>query len=235
MTEFDHPVPEMESIADVLQHVRDRAAALPDGAWIQVRQVFITRLREQRYPRPAPSPGPEPPREPVVFSTGPDASVNSLALRQSIDRNSKAEDDGGGKIEKDPATGEPTGILRRWTRFVKPEPSGRKATEADRYRRTLELFRDYVASGITAVGTATPTGTPSGVSPLCESGTNCRCGWRSRTERQRRADRRPATRHPRGGGHPLRARGSAAPDHRRQDVSGRRDAHRQRLCGSRGG
>src|SRR5262249_45411607 len=50
MTEFDHPLPEMESIADVLAYVRTRAKVLAEGEWIQLRQVFITRLREQRYP-----------------------------------------------------------------------------------------------------------------------------------------------------------------------------------------
>src|SRR5436309_1303060 len=50
MTEFDHPIPDMETVQDVLDYVRGRAKALPEGAWIEVRQVFITRLREPRYP-----------------------------------------------------------------------------------------------------------------------------------------------------------------------------------------
>ena len=50
MHEFDHPIPDMQTIADVLAYVRQRAKALPEGAWITIRQVFITRLKEQRYP-----------------------------------------------------------------------------------------------------------------------------------------------------------------------------------------
>jgi len=50
MTEFDHPIPQMDSIEDVLSYFRKRADALEDGEWIIVQQVFITRLREQRYP-----------------------------------------------------------------------------------------------------------------------------------------------------------------------------------------
>ncbi len=50
MTEFDHPVPEMETIRDVLDYIRSRAEALGAGKWVVVRQVFITRLKEQRYP-----------------------------------------------------------------------------------------------------------------------------------------------------------------------------------------
>src|SRR5437868_1183933 len=50
MTEFDHPVPTMECIADVLDYIRQRAAAVGEGKWVNVSQVFITRLKEQRYP-----------------------------------------------------------------------------------------------------------------------------------------------------------------------------------------
>src|SRR5262245_51805030 len=45
MTEFDHPIPDMETIADVLAYIKGRTKALPEGAWIVVRQVFITRLK----------------------------------------------------------------------------------------------------------------------------------------------------------------------------------------------
>src|SRR5262249_37950184 len=80
MTEFDHAIPEMESIRDVLDYIRARAAALGPGRWIQVSQIFITRLREQRYPSRAEL-DEAAPRNPVVFATGPDASLNTLALR----------------------------------------------------------------------------------------------------------------------------------------------------------
>src|SRR5207249_4178164 len=89
LTEFDHPIPEMETIQDVLDYIQRRAAVVKEGEWIQLRQVFITRLREQRYPtkeeldRAAP-------KHPVAFSTGPDASLNSLALKLSgMDRDGK--------------------------------------------------------------------------------------------------------------------------------------------------
>jgi hypothetical protein len=51
MTEFDHPIPQMDSIEDVLNYIKARASVLADGQWIVLQQVFITRLREQRYPR----------------------------------------------------------------------------------------------------------------------------------------------------------------------------------------
>ena len=151
MTEFDHAVPDMQSIADVLDYIRNRATAIGPGKWIQVDQVFITRLSEQRYPtraeldRTAPD-------NPVVFATGPDASLNSLAMKLSgIDKDFRVTDGGPGYAEKDPSTGEPTGILRGCTRYVKVEQSEKRPAEQDRYQRTIALFKDYNASGLTCV------------------------------------------------------------------------------------
>jgi hypothetical protein len=151
--EFDHAIPEMETIADVLAYIQSRAAVLEPGQWISVRQVFITRLQEQRYPtrqeldRAAP-------HHPVVFSTGPDASVNSLALRQSgIDRHFKVTDGGPGLVERDTQTGEPTGILRGASRFLKTggKPSTRAPSAAERDVWLGKLLDDYLSVGITGI------------------------------------------------------------------------------------
>lgn len=151
MTEFDHAVPEMESIEDVLDYVRKRAAALGEGKWVEVSQVFITRLRQPRYPTRAELDAAAP-NNPVVFATGPDCSLNSLAMKLSgIDRNFKVTDGGPGYPEKD-AAGQPTGILRSMTRYVKSEDSDRKPAPADTYARTKALFADYNSVGITSIG-----------------------------------------------------------------------------------
>src|SRR5262245_35569762 len=39
MHEFDHPVPDMESMQDVLDYIKSRAKVVPEGNWIQVNQV----------------------------------------------------------------------------------------------------------------------------------------------------------------------------------------------------
>jgi predicted amidohydrolase YtcJ len=149
MTEFDHPVPDMETIQDVLDYIRTRAEALGKGKWVVVRQVFITRLKEQRYPTREEL-DKVAPESPVLFATGPDASLNSLALRVSgIDKDFQPQ--GPGKVEKDPRTGEPTGILRNLTRYVKAKSEDRKATEEEQDARLLELFKDYNSVGLTAV------------------------------------------------------------------------------------
>jgi hypothetical protein len=161
MTEFDHVIPDMEAIHDVLDYVKARALIVKPGNWITVRQVFITRLREQRYPTREELDGAAP-EHPVVFSTGPDASLNSLALKLSgIDRNFKVTDGGPGYAEKDTQSGEPTGILRSCTRYVKSRPSGKASSDQDRYRRLVELFHDYNSVGITSI--ADRNANPSGI------------------------------------------------------------------------
>ncbi len=149
MTEFDHDVPQMDTIADVLAYITARAKLLGAGKWVVVRQVFITRLKEQRYPTKAELDAAAP-ENPVLFSTGPDASVNSLALKLSgIDKDFVVE--GKGYLEKDPDTGEPTGILRSCTRYIKADVVSKPASEAERRERLVELFQAYNAVGITSV------------------------------------------------------------------------------------
>lgn len=151
MYEFDHEVPEMGTIADVLSYVKGRAEHLGPDKWIYVSQVFITRLKDQRYPTRAEL-DEAAPRNPVVFRTGPDASLNTLALKLSgVDRNFEAPAGEPCRVEKD-AQGEPTGILRQCARFIRRVSSEREATDADRIERLKMLFADYNSVGITGVG-----------------------------------------------------------------------------------
>ena len=149
LTEFDHPVPDMETIPDVLKYIKARAAAVGPKKWVIVRQVFITRLKEQRYPTRSEL-DQAAPENPVLFATGPDASLNSRALKLcGIDRDFRV--DGAGKVERDPQTGEPTGILRNCARYIKAESPDKKPTEADHDRRLIELLADYNSVGITSI------------------------------------------------------------------------------------
>ncbi|MCX8036499.1 MAG: amidohydrolase [Candidatus Sumerlaeia bacterium] len=150
MTEFDHPIPQMETIADVLAYVKSRADVLEDGEWILLSQVFITRLKEQRYPTRAELDAAAP-KNPVVFRTGPDASLNSLALQLSgIDKNFKIPEGARGKIERDPETGEPTGIIRDGGQYIKSKsPKSKPVTAKDRRNQMELLFKDYNSVGLT--------------------------------------------------------------------------------------
>jgi predicted amidohydrolase YtcJ len=151
--EYDHVIPEMETIADVLTYIRGRTELVPEGTWINLSQVFITRLREQRFPTRAEL-DEAAPKHPVVFRTGPDAAVNSLALSLSeITRDTAAPEGGTGRLEKDPATGEPTGILRgSATGLIKRGETGTKSPdEKGKVDALAELLADYNKVGLTSV------------------------------------------------------------------------------------
>ncbi len=148
--EFDHEIPDMETIADVLRYIRSRAAVTKPGDWIVLTQVFVTRLRDQRFPTRAELDAAAP-QNPVYFGTGPDASVNSLALKVSgIDKNFQITDGKPGRIERDPS-GEPTGILRSCSRLVKIQSGERQPTDQDRRDRLKMLLADYNSVGITSI------------------------------------------------------------------------------------
>jgi predicted amidohydrolase YtcJ len=150
MYEFEQPIPDMNSIEDVLAYFRARAETTEPGRWITLSQVFITRLREQRYPTRAELDRAAP-RHPVAFRTGPDASLNSMALSMSgIDAKFKVPDGQPCRVERDPS-GQPTGILRNCGRYIKSESSGPSPTEADRLVRLRELLADYNSVGITSI------------------------------------------------------------------------------------
>ena len=148
--EFDHAVPEMETVADVLDYFRQRAKVVPEGSWIRLQQVFITRLREQRYPTRAEL-DEAAPNHAAYFRTGPDASLNSLALELSgIDKDFRIPQGALGRIERD-ADGEPTGIVRSGAHLIKFEESQRAPTREDQRRRLRELLAAYNRVGLTSI------------------------------------------------------------------------------------
>ena len=150
MFEFDHEIPPMETIRDVLDYITARTRVVPEGEWIQVQQVFITRLQEARYPTRAEL-DLVAPRHPVAFRTGPDSMLNTLALTKcGFDRNFAVTDGGPGYLEKD-EQGEPNGLARGLARFINITSRNRRASEDDHLRRLREQFRDYNQIGFTAI------------------------------------------------------------------------------------
>lgn len=151
MVEFDHEIPTMETIADVLAYIASRVKLSKPGDLVSLRQIFITRLEEKRYPTLAELDAVAP-ENPVVFSTGPDAMLNSLALKMAgIDRDFALPAGSAGKIEKDPTTGNPTGLLRSFSPKLSAKAVTRTPTAEDKYQRTKALFQDYNSVGLTTV------------------------------------------------------------------------------------
>jgi predicted amidohydrolase YtcJ len=152
MYEFEQPIPDMQSVEDVLSYLRERVTTVPPGGWITLSQVFITRLREQRYPTRAELDAAAP-KNPVAFRTGPDASLNSMALSMSgITAAFKVPAGEPCRVERDDQ-GRPTGILRNCGRYIKSEtgPGATAPTKADREARLRELLADYNSVGITSI------------------------------------------------------------------------------------
>ena len=141
--EYDHPIPVMNTIADVLEHVKQRANTMEDGQWIRLSQVFITRLEDQRFPTRQELDSVAP-NNPVVFRTGPDQALNSLALKLSgIDKETKFPEGRVGVIEKDPQTGELTGIIRNAGSLIKYQSTERKPEFTDRQTALKKLIANY--------------------------------------------------------------------------------------------
>jgi hypothetical protein len=150
MYEFEGTVPDMESVEDVLAYISARATTTEPGRWITLSQVFITRLREQRYPTRAELDRAAP-KHPVAFRTGPDASLNSMALSMSgIDARFRVPEGQPCRVERD-QRGAPTGILRNCGRHIRSGSGGTSPTSADRLSRLRQLLADYNAVGITSI------------------------------------------------------------------------------------
>jgi predicted amidohydrolase YtcJ len=153
MYELDHEIPTMETIDDVLAYFRSRTKAVPQGAWIGLQQVFITRLKDKRYPTRAELDAAVP-EHPAFMRTGPDAMVNSLALAKlGITKDSGDHPGSGhGKIERHPQTQEPTGMLRNCTsvgHFLVPNVG--TITPGTRKTQLKKLMSAYNSVGITTV------------------------------------------------------------------------------------
>ena len=149
MIEFDHAIPDLHQISDVLAYIAARTKSVAEGDWIVIQQVFITRLKERRYPTRKEMDSVAP-NHPVIFRTGPDASLNSLAMQRAGIRKGMDVPDGS-KVETDPESGDPSGILRGWSRLLDIPSTGKTPTERDRQLRLLGLMRDYNANGITGI------------------------------------------------------------------------------------
>ncbi len=149
--EFDHDIPEMHDIDQVLEYIRTRVEALEEGKWIVVSQIFVTRLAEPRFPTRYEL-DQVAPKHPVFFRTGPDGALNSLALEKcGIDKDYKITDGQPGYLERDPETDQPNGILRSCTRIVKVEDPQAKPSPVQRAERLEKLLRDYNSVGITSI------------------------------------------------------------------------------------
>jgi len=138
-------------IAGIQAAIRDYAAKNPDAQWIVSGSGWhVANLKEQRYPTRQELDAACADR-PVYLPRGDHAAaVNTAALRiAGIGRDTP--DPPGGKFERDPVSGEPTGLLREPPAF---EPMGRLAPSISRDEQIAamrEIQKRYHAAGITGI------------------------------------------------------------------------------------
>lgn len=148
--EHDHEIPAISDIPQLLEYIRHRAATQPAGSLIAVRQVFVTRLKEQRYPTRAELDSVAP-MHPVSFSTGPDTMLNSVALKSAgIDRNYEHPAGMTGFVEFGD-DGEPTGMVRAFTPKIGAAEVVRTPTREETIEHVRKLFEDYNRVGFTTI------------------------------------------------------------------------------------
>jgi len=144
-SELTEPIPELATLDDAFAFIRKRAAEIPAGQWIVLRYAFATRLKEARFPTKAELDAAAP-NHPVRYNMGPADLVNSKGLQAS----GITKDTAHAGVVKDPASGEPTGLLRGADKLLKIPASTAKPrmSTRDAVRGLLTL---YNSRGLTSV------------------------------------------------------------------------------------
>lgn len=139
------------SIADILDRVRNFARANHQAEWITSGEGWhVASLRERRYPTARELDEVCGERPVYLPRVGHAAVANSAALaRAGVDH--WTPNPAGGKIEKDPVTGEPTGLLLEQPAFslvghLVPKPSREESRQA-----LQDIQKEYHAAGISGV------------------------------------------------------------------------------------
>ncbi len=149
LAEKDGEIPVMGSFAELRSYVEGALADAQPGQLVFVPKVYSTRLREGRYPTreeiDAYSPS-----HPVVFDNGYAAALNSAALKLAkISRDTPDPDNG--KIIRDPATREPTGLILGARQLMSPLLAKRSYTFDERLEALKQMQEAYNSVGLTSV------------------------------------------------------------------------------------
>lgn len=141
------PIGRIETMADLIEALRARAAQLPAGTWVVGRGYDDTLLREKRHPTRADLD--QVSTEHPVWIThisGHFGAGNSKALEiAGITRDTPQPN--GGVIRKDPKTGEPDGVIEETTSLVTRHIPARN--RAERFAAIEWANREYLSKGVT--------------------------------------------------------------------------------------
>ena len=145
----DGRCPPNRSIHDILERIRQRTQETPKGGWIIVHASMFgdQKLREKRYPTKEELDRVAPEHPVALLSSVHARIVNTCALRSAGITGTTPEPPGG-HIEKDPNTGNPTGVLRECNQILPIPPF-----TYEQVKETLqEMIAEYwVKQGYTSV------------------------------------------------------------------------------------
>ena len=141
----------VRSIADIQERLRERAGETPKGEWVTGFKEDDSKLAEKRHPNRWDLD--EASREhPVIISTvgGHFSVANSLAFEMA-GVTKDTPDPEGGKFDRDPETGEPTGGLHEAaTSVVRPEGRTEPSRE-QAYEGAKKILEECASVGLTCV------------------------------------------------------------------------------------
>jgi hypothetical protein len=147
------------TIPDLLDRIRERVKEAPKGEWIGAKNYVPESMKEKRWPSLEEMDSVASDNPLVIIIRGYHAhAANSKVLELAgITKDTPNPD--GGVIDKDPETGEPTGVLRD-TPFIKEVVP--QATLEDFKAALAKISQEYVKIGVTSTGDA---GAPPGPNP----------------------------------------------------------------------
>lgn len=141
--------PPLKYVSEVLEKIERKVRETSKGEWVQGAGSHYEdqKLVEKRYPTKAELDRVAPDNPVVLRFGGHVQMVNSRAL-ESAKITKDTPDPPGGKIEKDPLTREPTGLVREcWSILHVPEPTPSQTREC-----VKKFAKMFLSRGVTTVG-----------------------------------------------------------------------------------
>ncbi len=145
LSEEDQEIPDVSTLSDLLEWIREQAAEKPPGEWIVHPKMFFTRLRELRSPTKDELDAAAP-ENPVFLDGTYGGVINEDALKRS-GITSSTEHPG---VLKDSAAGKPTGFLRSSAFPLLKGLPQKQYSRGQRLRALSEIIRRYNRVGITS-------------------------------------------------------------------------------------
>jgi predicted amidohydrolase YtcJ len=142
---------EIHSIRDLVERLKERADETPEGEWVVGYQEDDSKLAEKRHPTrwdldEAST------EHPIIFSTvgGHFYVANSLAF-ENAGVSKDTPDPVGGKFDRDPETGEPTGSLHEKAYGVIKPDGPSEPTREQSYEGAKRILQECAENGVTCV------------------------------------------------------------------------------------